>query len=74
MERPPWAIGQVHNTDRGSHFGNILLEQVWEKLMFTHSFNMSYVAWTNRQIEVANSRILVVLKALTSELRLQLDE
>eukprot|EP00924_Labyrinthula_sp_SR-Ha-C_P003638 snap_masked-scaffold_3-processed-gene-1.14-mRNA-1 protein AED:1.00 eAED:1.00 QI:0/0/0/0/1/1/2/0/1179 len=61
-------------TDRGSHFCNILLQELSQWLRYTHSFAISYAPWTNGGIEDSNVRILLILRSITDELHLSQNQ
>ena len=57
-------------TDQGSHYCNILLEELSRALRFTHTVTVAYSPWVNGQAEVLNSTVLKYLRSICSEYRL----
>jgi RNase H-like domain found in reverse transcriptase/Integrase core domain/Reverse transcriptase (RNA-dependent DNA polymerase)/Chromo (CHRromatin Organisation MOdifier) domain len=69
-----FGIAGVWVSDQGSHFKNVVLENVSHALRVKHHFTVAYSPWANGTVEVVNREILRVTRALLSELRIQKNE
>eukprot|EP00924_Labyrinthula_sp_SR-Ha-C_P015272 snap_masked-scaffold_9-processed-gene-13.44-mRNA-1 protein AED:0.63 eAED:0.63 QI:0/0/0/0.5/1/1/2/0/291 len=54
-------------TDNGSHFSNMLLQQLTKSIGFEQYFAVAYSPWTNGETEVINATILKYLRSLLSQ-------
>jgi len=61
-------------SDNGSHFSNMLLDEIRRALSCEHHFTTPLAAWSNGSVEVVNRHILKVLRTLTSENRMQFKD
>ena len=61
-------------SDQGSHFCNRLLEYLREHFRFSQKFTIANAPYTSGSVETVNSDILTILKQLTSEYKLALEE
>jgi len=68
-------FGVVHAwvSDCGSHFKNLLINQLSALVGAHHHFVTPYCPWANGTVEVVNAAVIRALKALCSELRLRPD-
>eukprot|EP00924_Labyrinthula_sp_SR-Ha-C_P009916 maker-scaffold_21-snap-gene-3.11-mRNA-1 protein AED:0.35 eAED:0.35 QI:0/0/0/1/0/0/2/0/281 len=57
-------------TDRGSHFGNKLLDLMQRLFRFSQQWAISYSPFTNGGVETTNGPILRILRTLLSEYRM----
>ena len=57
-------------TDNGSYFAGRLFEQVSKLFGFSRNFSVAFAPWTNGTVEVANSKILKIIKTLCSEFQI----
>lgn len=60
-------------SDCGSHFKNLIIEELSKLVGAHHHFVTPYCPWANGTVEVVNASVLRMLKALGSELRLRPD-
>ena len=61
-------------SDQGSHFANSLVRLIAKKLRMNHHFSAVYSPWANGSAEVTNREILRILRTLTSEYALPLQD
>jgi hypothetical protein len=61
-------------SDRGAHFKNQVIEKIQRALGAHHHFTTAYTPWANGTVEVVNREVLKVVKALTSERRLRVED
>ena len=54
-------------TDNGSYFVSQLLGIFELRLGFSRNFSIQFAPWTNGTVEIANSKILKIVRALVSE-------
>ena len=54
-------------TDNGSYFASNLLANFEFRLGFSRNFSVQFAPWTNGTVEIANSKILKIVRALVSE-------
>ena len=66
-----YGIAKTTVSDQGSHFKNMVIEDLHRILGIKHHFTTAYVPWANGTVERANRDILFVTRALLSEFRLQ---
>ena len=66
---PTWLI-----SDGGSHFKNQVLEHLAQRLGMKHHIVTAYCPWANGAVENVCKQVLWVLRALTSELQLDLKD
>ena len=61
-------------SDNGSHFSNMLMDEVTRALSCEHHFTTPLAAWSNGGAEIVNRHVLKVLRTLISENRMQFRE
>ena len=62
----------VWGSDRGSHFLNLVMEEICHLLGVKHHFVTPYTPWANALVERPNREILAAFRILCSELRMEL--
>lgn len=69
-------FGVVHQwvSDQGAHFKNKVIDALRKLVGSHHHFVTAYTPWANGTVEVVNRVLLRCLKALLSELKLQVFE
>lgn len=61
-------------SDQRTHFKNQVMEMLRRARGSQHHFTTSYAPWANITVEVVNREVLIAVKSLTSERRLQFQE
>ena len=69
-----YGAPEVLISDNGSHFSNLLMDEVKRALSAEHHFTTPLAAWANGGVEVVNRHVLKVLRALVSENKMQFSE
>ncbi|KAE9288817.1 hypothetical protein PF008_g26039 [Phytophthora fragariae] len=69
-------FGVVHTwvSDQGPHFTSDVIDRLRHILGAHHHFVAAYSPWANSSVEVVNRLLLRSLKAMTSELKLQIKQ
>ena len=57
-------------TDNGSYFAGRLSKHLSKLLGYSRNFSVQFAPWTNGTVEIANSKILKVVKTLCSEFQI----
>ena len=65
------VFGVSHSlvSDQGSHFKNVVIEELNRRLYTRHHFTTAYSPWANGSVERVNSVVLAMVKKILSELR-----
>jgi hypothetical protein len=62
-----FGIVYMHVADQGSHFKNLVVDELCSRLHIAHHFVMAYTPWANGTVEIVNRHVFRCLKALCSE-------
>lgn len=69
-----FGVPEVFVSDQGSHFVNNAMKSVTEALELRHHLTVAYAPWANGTVERVNSEVLRVMRALSSEWRVKIED
>jgi transposase InsO family protein len=69
-----FGIPEMFVSDRGSHFKNLIMQELSRLLSVKHHFTVAYSPWSNGTVERLNRELKKLLRVLLSDFKMKFSE